>query len=229
MGDSTTDLITGIDACLARAGRDDWSTPFLSLVEGAGAAQVMVFSYQPDHAACLLSRNFNARALGGALAQEYLDGWFRTDPLFARVMALQPGGLDLTAGGDAVPEDYRSRFFDRPGLEGKTAVLAAGARLRLTVNFYWTGAPAGDPPLLSLLGRLALLHFEARLSDEPAALEVLSEREKAVCLGILAGRKAEQIAADLGVAPSSVITYRRRAYDKLGISSRGALFAICRG
>lgn len=49
-----------------------------------------------------------------------------------------------------------------------------------------------------------------------------------MCLGVLAGRKAEVIAHELGVAPTSVVTYRRRAYDKLGIASRGELFAICR-
>lgn len=225
--DRSEELIAEIDACLALAGQDGWATPFLALVAATGAAQVMVFSYRDDHAACLLSRNFNAQALGGMLAEDYLDDWFRQDPLVAEVMALPAGGLMLARGTPEVPAAYRARFFDRPGLAGKTAVLTAGARLRLIVNLYWTEA-ASQGSLPALLGRLALQHFEARLSEEPAALAVLSDRERAVCLGMLAGKKAEAIAADLGVAPSSVVTYRRRAYEKLGISSRGALFAICR-
>lgn len=56
---------------------------------------------------------------------------------------------------------------------------------------------------------------------------MLSARERAVCLGILAGRKAELIAGDIDVAASTVVTYRKRAYAKLGINSRAALFAIC--
>ncbi|MGD9862333.1 MAG: LuxR C-terminal-related transcriptional regulator [Pseudodonghicola sp.] len=234
MGTDTAHLLAEIDGCLALSGQDGWAVPFLQLVETAGAAQVMVFSYDADHAACLLSRNFRARALGGRLAEDYLDGWFRQDPLYARVLAMSPGGLEVVAGagrGDSVSEDYRDRFFDRPGLSDKTAILAAGERLRLAVNVYWAEGAAGpQPALFPLLGRLALIHFGTRLgSGAPPALAVLSERERAVCLGILAGRKAEQIAADLGVAPSSVVTYRRRAYEKLGIASRGALFAICRG
>lgn len=226
--DRTEALFEKIDACLALAGEDAWATPFLALVEAVGAAQVMVFSYRANHAACLLSRNFDVRGLGGRLAADYLDGWFLQDPFHARVMALPAGGLVQAVGQPEVTEAYRARFFDRPGLAGKTAVLVAGTRLRLIVNLYWAEA-ASQSALPSLLGRLALLHFEARLSEVPAALAVLSERERAVCLGMLAGKKAETIAADLGVASSSVVTYRKRAYGKLGISSRGALFAICRG
>ncbi|MDK3019148.1 helix-turn-helix transcriptional regulator [Pseudodonghicola flavimaris] len=220
--------IRAIDACLGHTGQDGWAAPFLDLVVATGAVQVMVFAYDADHAACLLSRNFRAQALGGALAESYLDGWYRQDPLYARVLALAPGALSVVTGGAPGPEDYRLRFFERPGLAGKTAVLAAGARLRLVLNLYWEVLPRDEDALLPLLGRLALLHFEARLSEAPPALAVLSERERAVCLGMLAGKKAEEIADDLGVAASSVVTYRRRAYDKLGISSRGALFAICR-
>jgi DNA-binding CsgD family transcriptional regulator len=40
-----------------------------------------------------------------------------------------------------------------------------------------------------------------------------------VCAGTLMGRTAEAIGADLGIAPSTVLTYRRRAYERCGISS----------
>ncbi|MCY0151317.1 LuxR C-terminal-related transcriptional regulator [Hoeflea alexandrii] len=36
------------------------------------------------------------------------------------------------------------------------------------------------------------------------------------------------IAGELGLSPATIVTYRRRAYGKLGISSRGDLFALCR-
>ena len=49
-----------------------------------------------------------------------------------------------------------------------------------------------------------------------------------MCQGILNGKKAEAIAGDLDVAPSTVVTYRKRAYAKLGIGARADLFAICR-
>lgn len=228
MGD-TAHQFTQIETCLAQLGQDGFLTPFLEMVEATGAAQIMVFSYTLDHAACLLSRNFRAGALGARLAAEYLDGWYREDPLFADVLALEGGQSRPGDPGDRMSADYRARFFEAPDLSGKSATLIAGERLRLAVNLYWAGDAARQPDLCALLARLALLHFEARPEHAyPAALDVLSDRERAVCLGMLAGKKAELIAAELGLAPSSIITYRKRAYAKLGINSRGSLFALCR-
>lgn len=228
----TPDTIARIDACLALRGGDGWADPFVDLVEATGAVQVMVFSYTSERAACLMSRNFRQTAVGARLSHDYLDGWYRRDPLVAQVRDMAEGTLAQVESADIAPamsEEYRARFYDRPGLAGKTAVLVAGVRLRLAVNFYWrNGPPAAGDPTIPLLARLALLHFEARSEHAPPApLAVLSDRERDVCLGILSGKKAELIAADLGIAPSSVVTYRTRAYTKLGISSRGALFALC--
>jgi LuxR family transcriptional regulator, activator of tox operons len=55
----------------------------------------------------------------------------------------------------------------------------------------------------------------------------LSEREIEVCSRILVGLTAEGISFDLGIGLTSVITYRKRAYAKLGISSHSELFARC--
>ncbi|MCO0613234.1 helix-turn-helix transcriptional regulator [Lutimaribacter sp. EGI FJ00015] len=226
-------VLHALDDCLARLGDDGWADAFVTLAQRTGAAQVMIFSYTPDAAACLLSRNFRAKALGARLGAEYLQGWFRQDPLFEVLLSLPTGALRRVESGDVLPDmssAYRSRFYDRPGLQGKTAILATGAKLKLAVNLYWPRAAssAAPCPLETIAGRLALLHFEARPEHNyPAPLAVLSERERAVCLGILSGKKAEAIAADLGVAVSSVVTYRTRAYQKLGISSRGSLFAVC--
>ncbi|WP_305967696.1 MULTISPECIES: response regulator transcription factor [unclassified Mameliella] len=229
----TTDLLAGIDTCLALAGRDAWADAFVPRVAATGAAQVMVFSYREESAACLLSRNFRSEALGPRLAEDYLGGWYRQDPLFRRALALETGALEVIESGAVIDEmtgDYRAWFYDRPGLEGKTAVLVRGNALCLAVNFYWPEAQgAAAEVAIRVLARLALLHFESRAeSGYPAPLAVLSQRERDVCLGILSGKKAEVIAGELGVAVSTIATYRTRAYEKLGISSRGSLFALCR-
>ncbi|WP_300436319.1 helix-turn-helix transcriptional regulator [uncultured Mameliella sp.] len=228
------DLLAGIDACLALAGQDAWADAFVPCVAATGAAQVMVFSYGADRAACLLSRNFRSAALGPRLAEDYLGGWFRQDPLFRRALALETGALEVVESEaviDVMTGEYRARFYDRPGLEGKTGVLVRGPSLCLAVNFYWPEAgEAGAGAVVRVLARLALMHFQTRVeSDLPAPLAVLSDRERDVCLGILSGKKAEVIAGELGVAVSTIATYRTRAYEKLGISSRGSLFALCRG
>src|SRR5690606_40515811 len=48
----------------------------------------------------------------------------------------------------------------------------------------------------------------------------LSAREADVVASLLLGKSQTEIAEEAGVALSSVVTYRRRAYRKLGVSTR---------
>ncbi len=54
----------------------------------------------------------------------------------------------------------------------------------------------------------------------------LTEREQQVCIRILQGMTSEAISLDLKVAISTIQTYRKRAYSKLGISSQNELFSL---
>ncbi|WP_323785669.1 helix-turn-helix transcriptional regulator [Thalassovita sp.] len=227
-----TTLAQHIDTCLAALGRDDFALVFADFVETLGVDQIMVFAIGDDRAQCLLSRHFSHGALAGRLAATYLDGWFLQDPLLPELRKADVGTVTLHRLEDLAPRmgtEYRRVFFGAPGLAAKTTMVAVGDRLRLFVSLYHTGDGAEcAPDLARLAGRLALMHFErAAQSDIPAPLAVLSTRERAVCLGILSARKTDLIAADLGVAASTVVTYRKRAYGKLGITSRAGLFAIC--
>jgi DNA-binding CsgD family transcriptional regulator len=55
----------------------------------------------------------------------------------------------------------------------------------------------------------------------------LSQRESDVCALIVLGHSSESIALKMNVSVNSVLTYRKRAYVKLGISSQNELFRIC--
>ncbi|MFY0309363.1 LuxR C-terminal-related transcriptional regulator [Leisingera sp. D0M16] len=226
--------IQHIDTCLALLGSGGFAPAFSEFMETLGADQVMVFAITDGNARCLFSRHYRSAALAEELSAQYLDGWYLQDPLLPELMQAQPGTVRLRrleTIAETMGSDYRRIFFDTPGLRAKTTVLAAGVRLRLFVSLYQTGGaqPDCDADLARIAGRLALMHFESTAgSASPPALDALSERERAVCLGILAGQKAEVIAAALEVAPNTVITYRKRAYAKLGINSRAGLFALCR-
>ena len=223
-----------IDTCLAHLGTENFAKVYCDFVETLGVDQIMIFSIGDAQASCLMSRHFSNAALADELATMYLDGWYQLDPLLAELRALAPGTVTLRRLDDFVGEmdaEYRERFFDGPGLSTKTTLLGSGHNLRVFVSLYQTGNGLGppDPDLARLVGRLAMLHFEASSQSQiPALLDVLSSRERAVCIGILEGQKAEVIAAEISVAASTVITYRKRAYAKLGINSRASLFALCR-
>jgi DNA-binding CsgD family transcriptional regulator len=57
----------------------------------------------------------------------------------------------------------------------------------------------------------------------------LTPPEKEVCLRILSGHSSQAISAELGVSLHSTLTYRKRAYEKIGISSQNELFGIVLG
>jgi DNA-binding CsgD family transcriptional regulator len=57
------------------------------------------------------------------------------------------------------------------------------------------------------------------------AAHALSMREADVMRSVLAGRSAEEIAETFGVSVETIKTQRKRAYAKLGVSSKTELFA----
>lgn len=65
-----------------------------------------------------------------------------------------------------------------------------------------------------------LAYFTPRPSQQP---DLLSEREREVLDGLVAGLSEKQLAARLGVGYSTVHTYVGRLYDKLHVNSRAEL------
>jgi DNA-binding CsgD family transcriptional regulator len=72
-------------------------------------------------------------------------------------------------------------------------------------------------------GPLDLEGLEHRLEELPMRL---SERERQVCARAVAGSTIDDTALDLNIKKTSVITYRQRAYQKLGISRQSDLVAL---
>jgi DNA-binding CsgD family transcriptional regulator len=87
-----------------------------------------------------------------------------------------------------------------------------------------TGAP-GEASEESGGGRTrSLVHTIVGKRRPP--FDRLTPREREVCERILLGYTSIGIGLDLSIALSSVLTYRKRAYEKLGISSQNELFAL---
>jgi DNA-binding CsgD family transcriptional regulator len=54
----------------------------------------------------------------------------------------------------------------------------------------------------------------------------LTLRERQVCARAVVGMSVEATALDLGIAKTSVLTYRQRAYHRLGVTSPIELCAL---
>ena len=55
----------------------------------------------------------------------------------------------------------------------------------------------------------------------------ISPREAEICTMIVIGHTTQGISLDLGISKNTVITHRRRAYEKLGICNQNELFGKC--
>jgi len=54
----------------------------------------------------------------------------------------------------------------------------------------------------------------------------LTDREVQTALLVLAGHSSKGIACELGISPETVKVHRRNLYDKLGVSTQAAMFAL---
>jgi DNA-binding CsgD family transcriptional regulator len=117
-------------------------------------------------------------------------------------------------------------LFPAPGAAGWFSLHVLRCRSHGPVSDRMLSRFAEAAPVLgSLIGRHLDMAagVEARLL---ARFPQLTAREAGVCLALLRGRSAPGIALDLGLEVSSVHTYRKRAYRKLGVGSLPALFQL---
>lgn len=80
----------------------------------------------------------------------------------------------------------------------------------------------GGAPMSRAVARKVLAHFKPTPLVQPT---LLSEREQQVLQGLVDGLGDKQVAARLGLAPSTVRTFVRHIYRKLHVSSRAELFS----
>ena len=163
----------------------------------------------------------------------------RTCPMPVRQLAVRH--LEAEAIPDAV---FRDTLYRTQRMASKTAIVVQRPSDVMVIGFF-RGEEAGELSShqwefvqrsagaiaasverhVDLLTTPMTIDWESRLqaiSDRTA----LSRREIAVCTQILEGYFNEAIALNMGLSVHSVITYRRRAFAKLGISTLSELFAM---
>lgn len=179
----------------------------------------------------------------------YLAGLYRADPSLAYA---GDGVGVLHLRRDAIADaDYRRVCYVRSHLLERVTVVAPDTAGLVLLNLY--RREAGGPfaardlaavrelaPLLAALavkhvGMIgALLRSRAR-GDRIAAAAArlyaldgsLTRREIDVLARALIGMTSAAIALDLRISAHTVLTYRKRAYARLGVAGQAELFALC--
>jgi DNA-binding CsgD family transcriptional regulator len=174
--------------------------------------------------------------------EAYARRFHRSDPAVAARLATEPGSgfLARVPAAAIALGDYRKLCFERPRFVEKICFGWRKPDHSLVVTFYQRHD--GAEPDLAQLGALAqiaitgLTRLAAKPADGAPLVEeverrlaevhaVLTAREREVCARTLAGRTAREIGAELGLGLGTVLTYRQRAYQKLGVSKSNDLLA----
>ena len=215
----------------------------------AGVGHCMVFTLSRAGAAhCLLDAgNIPIGAdLGAAYAGQFHESDPNRDAMFegeGSAAIMLPAFAPRMYGAR-----YRRKFFDDSGIVDKCATAIWVDDTCSYVNFYRIAAQGrfGDAQRARLraiapaIGASVARHFQqaatapldqnlAALFATRAPLAALTLREQEVCRRILLGFSSEAISQALGISLHSTLTYRKRAYERLGISSQNELFSIVLG
>jgi DNA-binding CsgD family transcriptional regulator len=245
-----TSVVSDITPALLAIGRDAFPQALIgALRRVADVGHCMVFSFAgAQSAACLL--DVGNIPTGRDLGIAYSEHFHRADPNRDAVFGGQAQAAPIvlpTFARRMYSDSYRKMFFDDSDIVDKFASAIWVDDTCFYVNFYRiteqgrftreqiARLTAVAPAVSAAVAR----HFQrdaepdtdpmARLKGlfaTAAPLAELTGREKEVCLRILKGLSSEAIAAELGIGLHSALTYRKRAYDRLGISSQNELFAI---
>lgn len=192
---------------------------------------------------------------GRAATQQYLQGSFSQDANFISLTAAlrgRPLAARCMHRDAIVDPSYRARFFDDLNLHEKFSFVARANLGIVYVNWY-RAVPDGrfQPDDLFALQHMSAVCISAvrkHLALMPPKIGggtnhgerlqliqrllmnrcyCLTPREAQICAHVVLGYSSCAIAGLLGLAESTVGTFRKRAYARLGISSQSELFAIC--
>lgn len=189
-----------------------------------------------DEATRLAARLGEERGGRGGCGTSEAGAPLPSQPQEPPVLALHYRPQDIPVAG------WRQEIYEREHLSDRlTFVYSPLPGTAYSINLYRDeslggfGTPEIDrlmaaAPLLRQVHRNALRlrgQEASRTARVAAAAEALKEkapqlspREREVCARIAWGMSADGIAAELDIAPSTVVTLRKRAYQKLGIHSR---------
>lgn len=178
-------------------------------------------------------------------AEAYARRFHRSDPAVQARLATRPGnGFVCRIPAEAIElGPYRKLCFERPRFSEKICFGWCWADHSLVVTFYQRRRSSPDMVQLGALAQLAITGL-TRLLQRPAVgpplveeverrlaetHRILTRREREVCARTLAGRTAREIGEELGLGTGTVLTYRQRAYQKLGLSKSNGLLAAVMG
>ena len=245
----TTASLTRVVGCIGNEGFGSELGQLLRTM--CGAEHCTVLHLQPDAPQKIsTSGSYGPEVAHRQISLYFQDRRWQRDPMVAqasRQLDVAPAAVVHTGVSEMLDSSFRDIVYggtgicDRVMLCGRTATGMIGLSLLRTSK---VGAFSKEdvchveevsPLLMSIIGKhvglarqgadlsralRSLEHIEACLA---AAKAPFSRRETEVCARVLFGMSSAGIASDLGISEETVMTYRKRAYGRLGYATQREL------
>lgn len=247
--------VTGLVAAIGQADATSFAGEILRTLGGsAHISQCTIFAYEFGNRPRTVSV---ADRRGGRFLRDVADVYAKlfysldgNQMIVSRPPVARPDGaivMHQQTSEDIAHDGYRAACYRTPKVSDRLSLLVHPADdIWLSVNLYRDSAYAHFQPgeiefieaVAPLIAHAARHHYalhgqyqlgipQLMLARLRSLCPTLAKRELDVIRGVLEGSTAAEIADKLGIKPASVITYQKRAYQRLGISSQRQLFSLC--
>jgi DNA-binding CsgD family transcriptional regulator len=236
---------------IGKIGAPNFETSFFRIVREATACEhLTAFASSLRRPARLLfAINRGTRPVARTIAEKYLERYWNHDPanLVCGRNAARSYEMAVRVFSHDIDNDaYRHDCYSSVDLVDRFSIIRHEGEETIRLNLYRSArrgrfsATDFDPVLECADAVFALLakHDAQRLAaDRSGEADVLARRlrqvmpriarrELDVCVGIIQCKSSEAIALALGISVNTVLTYRKRAYARLGITSHNELMRL---
>jgi DNA-binding CsgD family transcriptional regulator len=249
-------MISAIAAAVSAVDEDNFPDKLLHAFRViAGTDLCSAFRIEEDGSLRYLFAGGNHPAIPGfaeIASLDYARRYWQRDRVTRQMLATNGTQHSLRvirqAWNGITDPEYRRACYERAQIvERLTLYQVEESRIFASAYRTRTSGPSSSaemerleayaPILIAAVAKHAGFRFGAMASVlHPPAQEVighllnagcsLSLREAEVSAGMLLGMTQKEISQDCGVAMSSIVTYRQRAYRKLGVANRRGLTAF---
>ena len=237
---------TDLSSLIESIGRPNFTDRFFALIHAICECQhVSIFRFnagrKPEG---IYAQSIGQNRDAEVCAKRYTERYWHLDPI-NEMDTIDDGNLAgvYTLAADIPANDYRNACYTSVGLGSRLTIFGQSdgpAESRARLNVYVRGKFFSESSIEKLFeSSQVLLSLAQRHADDlPMAgsrnapdfehllrskIPSLTPRETQVCAQIARGLTSEGIALELGVSINTVLTYRKRAYERMGITSQNEL------
>lgn len=243
----------GLSALITSVGESDFQKKLIhsmKLLVGANHCVFVKYPRGKHRSKTIFTQGDIGIDLANQCSTLYDEDYFEHDPMFQKIIISErivkpvyfhPGFDDI------VDQSYRHELIERCNIIDKLSLLYGSSDWIYSLNLYrleGNGCFQVDD-LASIHGRgeviFALLKKHIQLKDHVEIdlsfnwvnrrffslyKELLTDRERQVCTRIILGHTSISIGLNLGISVNTILTHRRKAYEKLGIGTQSQLFSL---